>query len=120
MAGGVVDAGPGLHRRRIRFRVSAELARVLADVCVARGGGVHDPDVSVSRRTVRCRRSRLRGCCATMEAGACVGSAVTGMRPIGEIQFSDFVVIAMDQIGMQGAKMRFMFGGKAELPFVIF
>ena len=52
-------------------------------------------------------------------AGACVGSAVTGMRPIGEIQFSDFVVIAMEQLVMQGAKMRFMFGGKAELPFVI-
>jgi pyruvate/2-oxoglutarate/acetoin dehydrogenase E1 component len=47
------------------------------------------------------------------------GIAITGMRPIGEIQFSDFVVIAMDQLVMQGAKMRFMFGGKAQLPFVI-
>ena len=52
-------------------------------------------------------------------AGACVGAAVTGMRPIGEIQFSDFVVLAMEQIVMQGAKMRFMFGGKATVPFVI-
>ena len=52
-------------------------------------------------------------------AGACVGAAVTGMRPIGEIQFSDFVVLSMEQLVMQGAKMRFMFGGKAELPFVI-
>jgi acetoin:2,6-dichlorophenolindophenol oxidoreductase subunit beta len=52
-------------------------------------------------------------------AGACVGASITGMRPIGEIQFSDFVVIAMDQLVMQGAKMRFMFGGKAQLPFVI-
>ena len=52
-------------------------------------------------------------------AGACVGAAVTGMRPIGEMQFSDFVVIAMEQIVMQGAKMRFMFGGKAKIPFVM-
>lgn len=52
-------------------------------------------------------------------AGACVGAAVTGMRPIGEIQFSDFVVIAMEQIVLQGAKMRFMFGGKATVPFII-
>jgi pyruvate dehydrogenase E1 component beta subunit len=52
-------------------------------------------------------------------AGACVGSAMTGMLPIGEIQFSDFVVIAMDQIVMQGAKMRYMFGGKAEIPFIM-
>jgi pyruvate/2-oxoglutarate/acetoin dehydrogenase E1 component len=52
-------------------------------------------------------------------AGACIGAAVTGMRPIGEMQFSDFVVIAMEQLVMQGAKMRFMFGGKAEVPFVM-
>ena len=52
-------------------------------------------------------------------AGACIGAAVTGMRPIGEIQFSDFVVLSMEQLVMQGAKMRFMFGGKAELPFVM-
>jgi len=52
-------------------------------------------------------------------AGACIGAAVTGMHPIGEIQFSDFVVISMEQLVMQGAKMRFMFGGKAQLPFVI-
>jgi pyruvate/2-oxoglutarate/acetoin dehydrogenase E1 component len=52
-------------------------------------------------------------------AGACVGSALTGMRPVGEIQFSDFVVIAMEQIIMQAAKIRFMFGGKATVPMVI-
>jgi len=52
-------------------------------------------------------------------AGALVGAAVTGMLPIGEMQFSDFVVLAMEQLIMQGAKMRFMFGGKAELPFIM-
>jgi len=52
-------------------------------------------------------------------AGACVGSALTGMRPVGEIQFSDFVVIAMEQIVMQAAKIRFMFGGKATVPMVL-
>ena len=52
-------------------------------------------------------------------AGALVGASVTGMRPIGEIQFSDFVVLSMEQLVMQAAKMRFMFGGKAELPFVL-
>lgn len=52
-------------------------------------------------------------------AGACVGAAVTGMRPIGEIQFSDFVVLSMEQLVMQAAKMRFMFGGKADVPLVM-
>lgn len=52
-------------------------------------------------------------------AGAAAGAAVTGTRPIAEIQFSDFLSIALDQIGNQAAKMRYMFGGKAQLPMVV-
>lgn len=51
--------------------------------------------------------------------GAGIGSAVTGMRPIAEIMFSDFLTIAMDQIVNQAAKMRYQFGGKARVPLVI-
>src|SRR3954471_5874757 len=52
-------------------------------------------------------------------AGAAVGAALTGMRPVLEIQFSDFVTLAMEQIVNQAAKIRFMFGGKASVPLVI-
>lgn len=52
-------------------------------------------------------------------AGACIGAALTGMRPIGEMQFSDFVTLAMEQLVLQAAKMRFMFGGKASVPMVM-
>ena len=52
-------------------------------------------------------------------AGAAVGAAVTGQRPIAEIMFSDFTTIAMDQLVNQGAKMRYMFGGKAKVPMVL-
>lgn len=52
-------------------------------------------------------------------AGAAAGAAVTGSRPIAEIQFSDFLSIALDQIGNQAAKMRYMFGGKAQVPMVV-
>jgi pyruvate dehydrogenase E1 component beta subunit len=51
--------------------------------------------------------------------GVAIGSAVTGMRPIAEIMFSDFITIAMDQIANQAAKIRYMFGGKAKVPLVI-
>ena len=51
--------------------------------------------------------------------GAAVGAAVTGMRPIAEIQFSDFITIGMDQLVNQAAKMRYMFGGKAKVPMVV-
>jgi pyruvate/2-oxoglutarate/acetoin dehydrogenase E1 component len=52
-------------------------------------------------------------------AGACIGAALTGMRPIGEMQFMDFVTIAMEQLVLQAAKIRYMFGGKATVPMVM-
>jgi pyruvate dehydrogenase E1 component beta subunit len=52
-------------------------------------------------------------------AGAAVGAALTGMKPVLEIQFSDFVTLAMEQVVNQAAKIRFMFGGKASVPLVI-
>jgi len=52
-------------------------------------------------------------------AGCAIGAALTGMRPVAEFQFSDFMAIGMDQIVNQGAKIRFMFGGKAKVPAVL-
>jgi len=51
--------------------------------------------------------------------GAAVGAALAGMRPIVEIQFSDFTCQAMDQIVNQAAKIHFMLGGAAEVPMVL-
>ena len=51
--------------------------------------------------------------------GAGVGSAITGMRPIVELMFSDFVTVCFDQIVNQAAKMHFMFAGKVSVPMVI-
>lgn len=52
-------------------------------------------------------------------AGAAVGAAMTGMRPIFELQFSDFITIASDQIINQAAKIHYMYGGKARIPLVM-
>jgi pyruvate/2-oxoglutarate/acetoin dehydrogenase E1 component len=52
-------------------------------------------------------------------AGAITGAALTGMRPVGEIMFMDFTTLAMEQLVNQAAKIRFMFGGKAKVPFVL-
>ena len=52
-------------------------------------------------------------------AGLAVGAAMTGLRPIVEMQFSDFVVNAMDPIVNQAAKLHFMYGGNVEVPMVI-
>lgn len=52
-------------------------------------------------------------------AGCAVGSAMTGLRPVLEIQFSDFCTIAMDQIVNQAAKARYQFGGQVKVPMVV-
>jgi acetoin:2,6-dichlorophenolindophenol oxidoreductase subunit beta len=52
-------------------------------------------------------------------AGVCIGAALSGMRPVGEIQFMDFVTLSMEQLVLQAAKIRFMFGGKASVPMVL-
>ena len=51
--------------------------------------------------------------------GLAIGAAATGMRPVVEIMFSDFIATCWDQVVNQAAKMRFMFGGSLTLPLVI-
>mgnify|MGYP000610360402 CR=1 FL=1 len=51
--------------------------------------------------------------------GAGAGAAAKGKRPIVELMFSDFVGIAAEQLLNQTAKMRYMFGGQADVPLTI-
>jgi len=51
--------------------------------------------------------------------GLCLGAALTGLRPIVEIMYSDFLTLAMDQIANQAAKIRYMSGGQAKVPLTI-
>ncbi len=52
-------------------------------------------------------------------AGLGVGGAMTGMRPIVDIMFGDFLGLAMDQIVNQAAKVHYMSGGKLKVPLVV-
>jgi pyruvate/2-oxoglutarate/acetoin dehydrogenase E1 component len=51
--------------------------------------------------------------------GAAAGAAATGLRPVAELMFADFVGVCFDQILNQAAKFRYMFGGKATTPLVV-
>src|SRR3989304_6282621 len=51
--------------------------------------------------------------------GAAVGAAAMGLRPLADMQYSDFMFCAMDEIVNQAAKLRYMSGGKLTLPLVI-
>jgi len=50
--------------------------------------------------------------------GSAVGMAMTGMRPVVELMYIDFILMSMDQLGNQAAKNKYMFGGKATIPMV--
>jgi len=52
-------------------------------------------------------------------AGAAVGAALGGLKPVAEIMYMDFVTICLDQIATNAAKMHFMSGGKLKVPFVL-
>ncbi|MCC6391631.1 MAG: alpha-ketoacid dehydrogenase subunit beta [Bryobacterales bacterium] len=51
--------------------------------------------------------------------GAGVGAAATGLRPIVELQFSDWITLASDMLINQAAKLRYMFGGEITVPMVL-
>lgn len=51
--------------------------------------------------------------------GLGIGAAVAGLRPVVDLMFMDFVLVSMDQIANQAAKLKYMFGGKATLPLTI-
>ena len=51
--------------------------------------------------------------------GAAIGAAATGLRPVAELMFVDFMGVCFDQIFNQAAKFRYMFGGNAVTPVVI-
>ncbi|GAB5096330.1 alpha-ketoacid dehydrogenase subunit beta [Caballeronia sp. GAFFF2] len=51
--------------------------------------------------------------------GAAVGAAMTGLRPVAELMYVDFLGMTMDQVGNQAAKIRYMFGGQIGVPMVL-
>ena len=52
-------------------------------------------------------------------AGIGVGAAMTGMRPIVDVMFGDFITLTMDQMVNQAAKIHYMSGGKLKVPMVL-
>ncbi|HMQ40167.1 MAG TPA: alpha-ketoacid dehydrogenase subunit beta [Paracoccus sp. (in: a-proteobacteria)] len=51
--------------------------------------------------------------------GAAVGAAMSGLRPVAELMYVDFIGMTMDQLGNQAAKIRYMFGGQIGVPMVL-
>ena len=52
-------------------------------------------------------------------AGVAVGAALGGLRPVADVQYGDFLFLAMDQLANNGAKLRYMSGGRLKVPMVM-
>jgi pyruvate dehydrogenase E1 component beta subunit len=123
------------YREAINEAIRLEMRRdptvILMGEDVAGGAGTHlqdegqeawGGDLGVTRGLVQeFGRTRVRDTPISESAfiGAAVGAASTGLRPIAELMFVDFLGVCLDQIFNQGGKMRYMFGGKAKVPVVI-
>ncbi len=51
--------------------------------------------------------------------GMCIGAAMGGLRPIGEIMFMDFILLALDQLANHAAKFHYIYNGQIKVPFVL-
>ena len=115
----------------IRIEMRRDSAVILMGEDVAGGAATHleekgeeawGGDLGVTKGLVQeFGRSRVRDTPISESAfiGAAVGAASTGLRPIAELMFVDFLGVCLDQIFNQAGKMRYMFGGKAKVPMVI-
>ena len=85
---------------------------------VAAAGGVFKSTVGLLERF---GPKRVRDCPISEQAivGAAMGAAMTGLRPIAEIMFSDFLAVCWDMVANEIAKARYMSNGQIQLPLVI-
>ncbi len=105
-------------REGLREELTRDRSVILFGEDVARPGGVFGVTRGLQEE-FGATRVRDTPISEAAIVGAAIGSALTGLRPIAEIEFADFSAIAMDQICNQMAKMRYMFGGAYKLPVVI-
>jgi acetoin:2,6-dichlorophenolindophenol oxidoreductase subunit beta len=110
------------YREAILRALDEELARdervIFFGEDVARAGGVFKvtPGLVEKYGGLRVRDTPIS---ESAIVGAGIGAAVTGLRPVIELMFADFALVAMDQIVNQAAKMRYMSGGQLSVPLTI-
>ncbi|MGB5380126.1 MAG: alpha-ketoacid dehydrogenase subunit beta, partial [Acidimicrobiia bacterium] len=110
------------YREAVARGIAQEMARdervILIGEDVAEAGGVFKTTEGLRERF---GPRRVRDTPISEEAitGMVMGAAMNGLRPIGEIMFSDFLATCWDIVVNQIAKTRYMTGGQVELPLVL-
>lgn len=110
------------YREAVASGIAQEMERdetvVFLGEDVAEAGGVFKATVGLLERFGP-RRVRNTPISEQAIVGAAMGAAMTGLRPIAELMFSDFLAVCWDMIANQIAKARYMSGGQISLPLVI-
>ncbi len=110
------------YREAVAAAIAQEMARdpnvVLLGEDVAAAGGVFKTTVGLQERF---GAKRVRDTPISEQAilGAAMGAAMTGLRPVAEIMFSDFLAVCWDYVANQIAKTRYMTNGQFSFPLVI-
>ena len=110
------------YAEALREAMSEEMRRDESIIFIGEDIGVYGGAFGVSRGMIEeFGEDRVRDTPISEAAivGAAAGAAMTGLRPIAEIMFSDFLGLVMDQLANQAAKNRFQFGGQAMVPMVL-
>ncbi len=119
---------PSEERREITYRdalneaLHEEMARDNRVIVLGEDVGAHGGPFQVTKGLfTEFGPERVRDTPISEDAlvGAAVGAAMTGLRPVCEVMYINFMTIAMNSLVNQGSKIRYMFGGKATLPFVV-
>jgi pyruvate dehydrogenase E1 component beta subunit len=110
------------YRDAVAAGIAQEMARdemvVFLGEDVAAAGGVFKATVGLLEKF---GPKRVRDCPISEQAilGAAMGAAMTGLKPIAEIMFSDFLAVCWDIVANEMAKMRYMTDGQVSMPVVI-
>src|SRR6202046_1361378 len=102
-----------------------DLAMVDDPEVICLGEDVEDPIGGVMKGTkgmsTKYGRARVRNTPISEQAiiGAAIGASLVGMRPIAEIMLMDFFAVCMDQVANHAAKLRYMSGGRTNVPITI-
>jgi len=110
------------YREAVAEAIAEEMARDPNVFLMGEDVGVHGGAFAASKGLYSefgAMRVRDTPISESVIVGAGVGAALTGMRPIVEVMYMDFIAMAMDSIVNQAAKVKYMFGGHAQVPLTI-
>lgn len=104
-------------RQALSDEMESDDSVILLGIDIGSGGGVYGATKGLSER-FGASRVRDTPIAEAGVAGAAVGAAMAGLRPVVEIMYMDFITVCLDPIVNQAAKLRYMSGGQATIPVV--